>query len=122
MYSFKLNYSHGLVSVITNLSTFLLTTLKALSAGLAKSLLLKKCFCFYQEIYLLVFSHQYACKVWKDGISIIHGKTIILLIKLGSFQSPRSVFSRLQISMVLMEVFVVSCKWNFFLGIFSSSW
>ena len=24
--------------------------------------------------------------------------------------------------MVLMEVFVVSCKWNFSLGIFHSSW
>ena len=47
---------------------------------------------------------------------------MILLIKLESFKLPRSVFSRLKISMVLMEVFVVSCKWNFFLGIFSSSW
>ena len=52
-YSFKLIYSHGLVSAITSLSMFLLMRPKnLLLAGLAKSLVLKKCFCFYQEICL----------------------------------------------------------------------
>ena len=35
-------------------------------------------------------------------------------IKLDSFKLPRAVFSRLQISMVLMEFFVISFKWNLF--------
>ena len=39
MHSFKLNYSHGLVSGITNLSKFLLTRPKVLLAGPAKVLL-----------------------------------------------------------------------------------
>ena len=41
--------------------------------------------------------------------------------KSSSFQLPRSVFSRLEISMVLMEVFVVSCKWNLFLVVLNSN-
>ena len=45
MYSFKLNYSHDLVSGITNLSTFLLTRPEALLAGPAK-FLLEKMFLF----------------------------------------------------------------------------
>ena len=52
-YSFQLIYSHGLVSGITSLSMFLLMRPKTLFlAGLAKSLVLKKYFCFYQEICL----------------------------------------------------------------------
>ena len=122
MYSFKLNYSHGLVSGITSLSTFLLTRPEALLAAPAK-FLSEKCFYFYREIYLLVFFHtNTACKCWKDVNSITHGKKIILLIKLESFQLPRSVLSRLEISVVLMDVFVVSFKLNFFLGISSSLW
>ena len=51
IYSFKLIYSHGLVSGITSLSMFLLKRpASPLLAGLAKSLVLKKCFCFYQGI------------------------------------------------------------------------
>ena len=51
IYSFELIYSHGLVYGITSLITFLLMIPKSLLlAGIAKSLLLKKCFCFYQEI------------------------------------------------------------------------
>ena len=51
IYSFKLIYSHFLVSGITSLSMLLLIKPKnLLLAGLAKSLILKKCFCFYQEI------------------------------------------------------------------------
>ena len=51
IYSFELIYSHGLVSEITSLSIFLLMRPKNLVlAGLAKSLDLKKYFCFYQEI------------------------------------------------------------------------
>ena len=33
-------------------------------------------------------------------------------MKLKSIKLPRSVFSRLEISMVLMEFFVVSFKWS----------
>ena len=52
IYSFKLIYSHGLVFGITSLSKFLLIRPKNLIlAGLAKSLVLKKCFYFYHEIY-----------------------------------------------------------------------
>ena len=51
IYSFELTYSHGLVSGITNLSMFLMMRPESLLlAGLAKSLVLKKRFCFYQEI------------------------------------------------------------------------
>ena len=51
IYSFELIYSHGLVSEITSLSIFLLMRPKNfVLAGLAKSLVLKKYFCFYQEI------------------------------------------------------------------------
>ena len=51
IYSFELIYSHGLVSGIPSLSMFLTMRLESLLlTGLAKSLVLKKCFCFYQEI------------------------------------------------------------------------
>ena len=57
IYNFELIYRHGLVSGITSLSMFLLKRpTSLLLAGLAKYLVLEKCFCFYQEIYLLVFS------------------------------------------------------------------
>ena len=122
MYSFKLNYSHGLVSGITNLSTFLLTRPEALLAGPAK-FLLGKMFLFLSGNLSFSFFHtSTACKCWKDVNSITHGKKIILLIKLESFQLPRSVLSRLEISVVLMDVFVVSFKLIFFLGICSSLW
>ena len=48
--SFKLIHSHDLVSGITSLSIFLLMRPESLAlAGLAKSLVLKNCFCFYQR-------------------------------------------------------------------------
>ena len=51
VYSFELIYSHGLVSGVTSLSMFLLRKHESLLlARLAKSLVLKKCFCFYQGI------------------------------------------------------------------------
>ena len=51
IYNFGLIYSRGLVSGITSLSMFLLMRPKnLLLAGLARSLVLKKCFCFYQEM------------------------------------------------------------------------
>ena len=122
MYSFKLNYSHGLVSGITSLSTFWLTRPEALLAGTAK-FLLEKMFLFLSGNLSFSFFHTNTpCKCWKDVNSIKHGKKIILLIKLESFQLPRSVLSRLEISVVLMDVFVVSFKLNFFLGISSSLW
>ena len=51
IYSFELIFSHGLVSGITSLSMLLLMRPEYLPlAGLAKSLVLKKCLCFYQEM------------------------------------------------------------------------
>ena len=53
IYSFELIYGHVLVSGITSLSVLLLIrSVSLLLAGLAKSLILKKCFCFYQQIIL----------------------------------------------------------------------
>ena len=76
--SFELIYGHVLVSGITSLSVLLLIRSESvLLAGLAKSLILKKCFCFYQQICFSFFTNG-ACKFWKDINSIIHGKTIIL--------------------------------------------
>ena len=47
IYSSELTDNHGLVFGITSLSMFLLSRFEyLLSAGLAKSLVLKKCFCF----------------------------------------------------------------------------
>ena len=58
IYSFELIFSHGLVSGITSLSMFLLMRPESLLlAGLAKSLVLKKCFCFYQEICFSFFTN-----------------------------------------------------------------
>ena len=55
-YSFKLIYSHGLVSRITSLSMFLLIRPESLLlAGLAKSLVLIKCFHFFITKYVLAF-------------------------------------------------------------------
>ena len=51
VYRLELIYSHGLVSGITSLSMFLLKRLASLLlSGLVKSLVFKKCFCFYQVI------------------------------------------------------------------------
>ena len=51
IYSFELIYSHDLVSGVTSLSMFLLMKPKnRLLARLAESLVLKKCFCVYQEV------------------------------------------------------------------------
>ena len=51
IYSFEPIYSHGLVFGITSLSKFLLMGPKNfLLARLVNFLVLKKCFCFYQEI------------------------------------------------------------------------
>ena len=61
--NFKLIYSHDLVSGIPSLSMFLLMTPESLFlAILAKSLVLKKCFCFYQEIcfsFFLQMGHKF---------------------------------------------------------------
>ena len=47
VYSFELIYNHGLVPCITSLGMFLLSRPESLLlAGLAKSLVLKKYFCF----------------------------------------------------------------------------
>ena len=78
IYSFELIYSHGLVPGITSLSMFWLRRPESLLlVGLAKSLILKKSFCFYQET-CFSFSINGACKLQEDINSIIHGKTIIL--------------------------------------------
>ena len=51
IYSLKLIYNHGLVFGITSLSMFLLRTPEyLLLTGLAKSLGLKKCFRFHQDV------------------------------------------------------------------------
>ena len=56
IYSFELIYSHGLVSRITSLSMFsLIRPESLLLAGLAKSLVLKKCFHFFITKYVLAF-------------------------------------------------------------------
>ena len=50
--SFKLVYTHGLVSGITSLSIILLRRPDyLLLAGLANPLVLEKYFCFYREVY-----------------------------------------------------------------------
>ena len=79
IYSFELIYSPGLVPGITSLSMFVLMRPESLlSAGLAKSLVLKKCFCFHQEINVLAFLQMEHVNFRKDVNSIIHGKTVIL--------------------------------------------
>ena len=51
MNSSELIYNHGLVSGITSLNMFFLRRTEYLVlAGLAKSFVLKKCFCFHQDI------------------------------------------------------------------------
>ena len=62
-YKFELIYNHGLVSGITSLSMFLMRRSEyLLLAGLAKSLVLKKCFCFHKDIRFSFFTnmHEYA--------------------------------------------------------------
>ena len=84
-------------------------------AGLAKSLVLKKCFCFYQEICFSFFING-ACKFYNDVNSVIHESQSFYEIKLLSFKLPKSVFSRLEMSTVLMEFL-----WYLLNGIFSLS-
>ena len=70
--SFKLVYTHGLVSGITSLSMILLRRPDyLLLAGLAKSQVLKKYFCFYREVYFSFFTN-WVCKLWKDVNSFIN--------------------------------------------------
>ena len=122
IYSFELIYSHGLVSGITSLSMILLIRPESLLlAGLAKSLIFKKCFCFYQEI-CFSFVTNAICKFQKDINSVIHWQMIILKITINSFKLLRSVFSRLEISIVLMEFFTVFFKWNIFFELPWSFW
>ena len=62
IYNFELIYSHGLVSGINSLSMFILRRPESLLlSGLTKSLVLKKCFCFYQELCFRFFIDG-ACK------------------------------------------------------------
>ena len=78
IYSFELIYSHGLVSGITSLSMILLMRPESvLLAGLAKFLIFKKCFCFYQEICFSFFTNA-ICNFQKDVNSVIHWQMIIL--------------------------------------------
>ena len=63
IYGFELIYGHVLVSGITSLSMLLMMRSESLLlAGLAKSLILTKCFCFYQQIYFSFFTNG-ACKL-----------------------------------------------------------
>ena len=74
IYRFKLIYSHARLSGITSLSMFLLMKSKnLLLAGLAKFLVLKKCFCFYQQMCFSFLPMEHV-----NFRKIIHGKTIIL--------------------------------------------
>ena len=110
IYSFEIIYSYDLVSGMTSLSMFLLMRPESLLlAGLAKSLVLKKCFCFYQEICFSFFTIE-ACRFQRDVNSIY----FTYKIKLESLKLPRSVFSRLEIFMVLMNF-----SWYLLNGIFS---
>ena len=59
---------------------------------------LEKIFLFSSGNLFFTFFTNAHCKFWKDVNVIMHGKTV-------TFQIPRPVFSRLEISMVLMEVF-----------------
>ena len=114
IYNFELIYNHDRVSAITSLSMFLLWRLESLLlAGLAKFLVLKKCFCFLQEVCFSFFKNG-ACKFQKDVNRIYKERQSSFKIKLQSFKLPRSVFSILEISMILIELFVVSFKWNLF--------
>ena len=56
IYSFELIYSHDLVYILV-LSMLLMRPESLLLAGLVKSLDLKKCFYFYQEL-CFIFSYQ----------------------------------------------------------------
>ena len=105
IYSFELLYRHGLVSEITSLCVFLMMRLESfLLASVAKSLALNKCFyCF-----VLVFVPMGHLNFRKMQILLYMEKPTSYKIKLESFKLPRSVFSRLEISMVLIELFVLS--------------
>ena len=112
IYGFALIYSHDLVSGNTRLNMLLLMRPESLLlAGLSRSLVLKKCFCFYQEI-CFSFLPMGHVNFRKMQILLYMERRSSYKIKLESFKLPRSVFSRLEIFMVLMEFFVVSFKWN----------
>ena len=116
IYSFELIYNHGLVFGITSWSVFLLRRPKSvLLAGLAKSLLLKKCFCFHQDVCFSFF-YKLHVNFRKTSIVLYMKRRSFFIIKLQSFKLRRSVFSRLEISKVLIALFVV-----FLNGIFSLS-
>ena len=76
--SLELIYSHSLVSGITSLSMLLLMRPEStLLAGIAKSLVLKKCFGFCQEIRFTFF-YKWGMHITERLNIIIKGKTIIL--------------------------------------------
>ena len=112
IYSFESIYGHGLVPEITSLSVFLLWRPESLLlTGRAKSLVLKKCFCLIRK-YALVSGQMRHVDFRK--MSIVSYKEIrsFFQIKFVSFKLPRSVFSRLEISMVLMEFFAATFEYN----------
>ena len=104
IYSFKLIYIHVLVSGITSLSVFNEETLKPSFSWASQIFGFEKCFSFHQDICFSIF-----CK-W----GMKQKRQSFFKIKLESFKLPKSVFHRLEISMVLTELFVV-----FLNGIFS---
>ena len=110
IYSFKLIYSHGLVSGITSLSMFLLKRPASplLASWTSQIFGFKKVPLFLSRNMFQFFNNS-VYKFQKD----VNKKTIIQ-IKLESFKLPRSMFIRLEISTVLMKLFVVSFKWNLF--------
>ena len=112
IYSFESIYGHGLVPEITSLSVFLIRRPESLLlTGRAKSLVLKKCFCLIRK-YALVSGQMRHVDFRK--MSIVSYKEIrsFFQIKFVSFKLPRSVFSRLEISMVLMEFFAATFEYN----------
>ena len=90
IYSFELIYNHGLVSGITSLSMFLMMRPKnLLLAGLAKYLVLKKCFCFYQKISFRFFLME-RFYFRKMLIVLYMERQLSYKIKFESFKLPRS--------------------------------
>ena len=112
--SFELIYNHGLVSGITSLSVFTEDTLKPSFSWACRVFGFEKCFCFHQNICFSFFANG-ACKSQKDVNVVLHmKKRLFFKIKPESFKLPKSMFSRIEISMVFIELFVV-----FLNGIFS---
>ena len=69
----------------------------------------EKALLFYQEICFSFFTNGY---VNFRKMLLYMKRQSFYKINLESFKLPRSVFSKLEISMVLMDFFVVSFKWN----------